>query len=54
MKVCRTCLMGIESHEGEQIKKHLYVDYTEEDEEFEEESRCEWCEENGFTELYEI
>ena len=49
MMVCEHCLYGIESHEGSMWKKVCYVD------EFDEEaSRCEWCEESGFTELYAI
>lgn len=47
--VCEHCLCGIESHEGRQaIFKHD-VDETDEDE-----SRCDWCEETGFCELYEL
>lgn len=49
LRLCRHCLMGIESHEGKQFTREIYVD-----EEDEEESKCEWCEETGFDTLYEF
>ena len=49
LRVCKRCLMGIESHEGPQFTKHVWVD-----EDDPEDSKCEWCEEDGFDELYEI
>ena len=49
MWVCERCLMGIESHEGNQATMKHYVD-----EDDEEESKCDWCEENGFDTLYEL
>ena len=49
LKVCKSCLLGIESHEGPMITKHIFVD-----DEDEEESRCEWCGETGFADLYVI
>jgi len=49
LRVCEHCLMGIESHEGPQYTKAIYVD-----EDDPEESKCEWCEENGFDTLYEF
>lgn len=49
LTVCDQCLAAIESHEGNMATKLIYVD-----EEDEEESRCDWCEENGFDQLYEI
>lgn len=49
LRVCRSCLMGIEAHEGNQHAKTIYVDEDEE-----EESKCDWCEESGFDTLYEI
>lgn len=49
LRVCRSCLMGIESHEGNQHAKTIYVD-----EDDEEGSKCDWCEETGFDTLYEI
>lgn len=47
--VCSQCLQAIESHEGNQIALAIFVD-----EEDEENSRCDWCGESGFDELYEI
>lgn len=47
--VCEHCLMAIESHEGKQATVCRYVD---EDDEVE--SKCEWCEDNGFDCLYEL
>ena len=45
--VCERCLMAIESREGNQaILKH----YIDEDEN----SRCDWCEEDGYDILYEL
>ena len=49
LKVCEHCLWAIESREGNQPTLKFYPD-----EEDEEESRCMWCEENGFDVLYEI
>ena len=49
LTVCEHCLWGIESHEGAQRTLRLWVD-----EEDPEESRCDWCGEYGFDELYEI
>lgn len=50
MRVCRRCLMAIESHEGYQMHKKIIV----EDPDDEQESTCEWCEEPGFDILFEI
>lgn len=49
MFVCEHCLMAIESREGNQATLLHWVD-----EEDEEESKCDWCEENGFDALYEL
>lgn len=49
MYVCEHCLMGIEAHEGPQHARVIWVD-----EEDPEESYCDWCEESGFDQLYEI
>ena len=49
MWVCEKCLMGIECHEGTQATMRHYVD-----EEDTTESRCDWCEEDGFDTLYEL
>lgn len=47
--VCDRCLMAIESHEGNQATLRHSVD-----EEDPVESRCDWCEEEGFDTLYEL
>ena len=44
--VCEHCLAAIESREGNQATLKHYVD--------EDESKCDWCEESGFYELYEL
>lgn len=49
LRVCKNCLLAIWSREGNLATITHYVD-----EENEEESTCEWCEENGFSVLYEI
>jgi uncharacterized protein CbrC (UPF0167 family) len=49
LRVCWHCLLAIESREGSQYSRAVYVD-----EEDPEESFCEWCEEDGFDLLYEI
>ena len=38
MLVCDKCLRGIESHEGNQMHRHLGID--------EENQICEWCEDS--------
>ena len=47
--VCEHCLAAIESREGNQATLKHYVD---EDDDVE--SKCDWCEENGFDTLYEL
>ena len=42
---CERCLMAIESREGRQVTLKHYID---------EDDKCEWCEESGFRELYEL
>ena len=49
LRVCRSCLMGIEAHEGRQHVEPIYVD-----EDDVENSKCDWCEEEGFDVLYEL
>lgn len=46
MWVCSHCLMAIESREGNQVTRTRYTD--------EEESKCDWCEQDGFDTLYEL
>jgi hypothetical protein len=47
--VCEHCLMGIESHEGNQARLAHGVDEMDAVE-----SRCDWCHECGFDTLYEL
>jgi hypothetical protein len=47
--VCEHCLMGIESHEGNQARLAHGVDEMDAIE-----SRCDWCHECGFDTLYEL
>jgi hypothetical protein len=49
MLVCEHCLWAIESREGHQATLSHYVD-----EEDECESKCDWCEQDGFDLLYEL
>lgn len=49
MWVCEHCLMGIESHEGNQATLRHYVDETDAVD-----SKCDWCKECGFDTLYEL
>lgn len=49
MWVCEHCLMAIESREGNQAVLRHWVD-----DEDAEESKCDWCDENGFGTLYEL
>lgn len=51
LRVCEHCLWGIESHEGAQITKRLWIDIDEDEGE---DGKCDWCEETGFDVLYEI
>lgn len=55
--VCETCLKAIESHEGHQgTLKHDIDDeeYYTNKEEYNKESKCDWCEDTGFCTLYEL
>ena len=49
MRVCEHCLYAIEAHEGKQVAIRHEVD-----EENEQDSKCDFCEESGFYELYEL
>ena len=49
LTVCAKCLIAIEAHEGHQRTLTLWVDSDDP-----EESRCDWCEDDGFDEMYEI
>ena len=55
--VCETCLKAIESHEGNKgTLKHDIDDekYYSNKEEYNKESKCDWCEDTGFCTLYEL
>ena len=54
MWVCEHCLCAIQSREGNQatLCHDIKLEYDEED--FDKMSKCDWCEEDGFTELYEL
>ena len=47
--VCERCLMAIESREGNFARKIYRTD-----EEDELDCTCDWCEEGGFDELYQL
>ena len=49
MKVCEHCLWAIQSREGSQVTRKHYIDADDY-----EHSKCDWCEEYGFSELYEL
>ena len=49
LRVCRSCLMGIESHEGKQLTRAIDLDPDCTSEE----RRCDWCDEESDT-LYEF
>ena len=48
LRVCKRCLMAIESHEGNQVTKTIYADEDNIDNSF-----CEWCGEHSEI-LFEI
>ena len=52
--VCPHCLAAIESHEGRQaiLRHDIELEFDEED--FDEVCKCDWCEEDGFSTLYEL
>ena len=53
--VCERCLWAIESREGNQpTLKHNIDEVDEVDEVDDTNSKCDWCEETGFLELYEL
>ena len=54
MWVCDHCLAAIESREGNQATLRHNIDLECDEEDFEEMSKCDWCEENGFDTLYEL
>lgn len=52
LKVCWRCLMAIECHEGKQVTRTIYTDGEYADDP--EDTKCDWCEEYGNDELYEL
>lgn len=52
--VCDHCLCAIESREGylPTLRHDICLEYDDED--FEEMSKCDWCEEFGFGTLFEL
>lgn len=49
MWICDSCLQAIESREGNQA---TLIHYVDEDDIME--SKCDWCEDDGFDTLYEL
>ena len=47
LRVCERCLMAIESREGAQITRKIYLDADDD-------APCDWCECDGFDVLHEI
>lgn len=47
LRVCSRCLMAIESREGKQITRQLFIDEDDP-------TPCDWCENDVFDTLYEI
>lgn len=47
LRVCSRCLMAIESHEGQQITRKIYLDEDDP-------HTCDWCEDEITDVLYEI
>ena len=54
MRVCEHCLMAIESREGHQPTLRHDIELEYDDEQFDEMSKCDWCEDYGFTTLFEL
>lgn len=52
--VCEHCLAAIESHEGRQVMLCHDIELEFDENEFDEVSKCDWCEESGFDTLYEL
>lgn len=52
--VCPHCLAAIESHEGRQATLRHDIELECDEEDFEQASKCDWCEDNEFTTLYEL
>lgn len=54
MWVCDRCLAAIESHEGRQPHVAHDIELESDNPDDIEESRCDWCDEVGFSTLYEL
>ena len=54
MWVCEYCLMAIESREGRQATLAHDIELECDEEDFDEMSKCDWCEESGNITLYEL
>jgi hypothetical protein len=52
--VCEHCLMAIESREGYLPTLRHDIDLEYDEEEINENSKCDWCEDDGFDVLYEL
>ena len=52
--VCKQCLAAIESHEGKQVTLHHDIELEFDLEDFDKISKCDWCEQDGFSTLYEL
>ena len=54
MWLCPNCLSALESHEGKQRVIRHDIELEFDDDEFDEASKCDWCEDNDFNVLYEL
>lgn len=52
--VCKHCLAAIESRERRQVILRHDIELEFDEEDFDEMSKCDWCEASGFTTLYEL
>ena len=52
--VCEHCLAAIESHDGRQATLRHDIELEFDFEDFDKMSKCEWCEQDGFSTLYEL
>ena len=54
--VCPHCLAAIESREGKQatVCHDIELEFEDIEIEFDDISKCDWCEQDGFSTLYEL
>lgn len=52
--VCSRCLAAIESREGTQAIRPHHIDFEYDEEDWDEASKCDWCDENNEDVLYEL